>query len=118
MLPGMKQTDIHDKAGQATEPQDGTDTRRRAGLQRVLPLWPHEIDDLTVAGRERVVRLLAKALREERCRGRRGHWAYDVARHAALALHYRDEAKALMQARRLNRRRSAAGAQTHLLGEV
>lgn len=74
--------------------------QRRELLARLLPLWPAEIDDVTLAGRERVVRLLARALREERCRARRGHWAYDVARHATLARLHRQEAGDLQRLKR------------------
>lgn len=75
-------------------------TERREQLSRLLPLWPAEIADTSPAGRERIVRLLARALRQERCRGKRGHWAYDLARHAALARHYREEAASLEHAKR------------------
>ncbi len=60
------------------------DHRRRSELARFLPLWPAERADLSLSGRDRIIRLLAKALRHERCRGAAGHWAYDLARHAAL----------------------------------
>lgn len=73
---------------------------RRELLARLLPLWPSEIDDVTEAGRERVVRLLARALRQERCRARRGHWAYDVARHATLARLHKQEAAELDRIKR------------------
>lgn len=64
---------------------------RREELGRYLPLWPTELYDGSRAGRGRVLRLLARALREERKRARGGHWAYDLARHAALARLYRAE---------------------------
>jgi hypothetical protein len=67
---------------------------RRAELQRLLPLWPSEIADLSLRGRRRVVQFLARALREERRRARGGHWAYDLARHAALARAWRSEREA------------------------
>lgn len=72
-----------------------TPATRRDLLARLLPLWPAEIDDVTERGRERVVRLLARALREERCRARRGHWAYDVARHATLVRLHKAEVSEL-----------------------
>jgi hypothetical protein len=67
--------------------------RRREDLSRLLPLWPKEIADVSHAGRLRIVRLLAKALREERCRARAGHWAYDLSRHAQLARLYKAESE-------------------------
>lgn len=57
---------------------------RARDLARLVPLWPHEIADGSAAGRSRLVKLLRRALREERQRGLAGHWAYDLARHAAL----------------------------------
>ena len=53
-------------------------------LARLLPLWPHELADTSTAGRRRIVALMERALRAERRRGRAGHWAYDLGRHAAL----------------------------------
>lgn len=67
------------------------DTRRRAALARLLPLWPHEVADATIEGQQRICRLLAAALRRERQRGVAGHWCYDVSRHAALARAMRPE---------------------------
>lgn len=72
-----------------------TDTERRTELSRLLPIWPHEREDLSLAGRQFIVRKLERALRVERQRGRAGHWTYDVARHAALARAWRDECTAL-----------------------
>lgn len=70
------------------------DARRRHELGRFLPLWPDELNDLTACGRERVIRLLSRALRHERRRGQAGHQAYDLARHAALLRIYKAEVRA------------------------
>lgn len=78
---------------------------RRSELQRLLPLWPCELSDLSLTGRRRVVHLLWRALREERLRARSGHWAYDVARHAALARTYRREKAEIAQFERREARR-------------
>lgn len=95
------------------------DVRRRIELQRLLPLWPQEIADLSVEGRRRVVRLLARALRQERCRGAAGHWAYDLARHAALARIWRRELEALDPICSGERRGALAPrAQPHFPGKV
>lgn len=67
---------------------------RRTELVRFLPLWPAERADLSAEGRGRVIGLLAKALRHERRRGAAGHWAYDLARHAALLGIYKAEVRA------------------------
>lgn len=64
---------------------------RRTELPRVLPLWPHELDDLTPQGRAHVLSKLRCALRAERRRGVAGHWTYDLARHAELLRVYRLE---------------------------
>jgi hypothetical protein len=60
-------------------------------LQRLLPLWPAELADRSAEGRRKLMACLRRALREERCRGLAGHWAYDLARHAALFRAYQDE---------------------------
>jgi hypothetical protein len=68
---------------------------RRQELARLVPLWPAELDDLSVPGRQRIIGTLERALRAERRRGRQGHWAYDLARHDALLAAWRREAAAL-----------------------
>lgn len=64
---------------------------RRTALPRVLPLWPHELDDASAEGRRNVLARLRRALRAERRRGLAGHWTYDLARHAELLRVYRAE---------------------------
>ena len=60
-------------------------------------MWPAEIADLSLNGRQLIVARLARALREERRRGKAGHWAYDLARHAQLGALWRQERAALEQ---------------------
>ncbi len=60
-------------------------------LARLLPLWPHELTDMSRAGRTRRCALLQRALRQERQRGLGGDWTYDLGRHAALRRHYERE---------------------------
>jgi hypothetical protein len=60
-------------------------------LARLLPLWPHELYDMTTAGREKRICLLRKSLRAERRRGLAGHWTYDLGRHSALLRCYKRE---------------------------
>ena len=60
-------------------------------LARVLPLWPHELEDDSHAGRLRIIGKLRRALRAERRRGIAGHWTYDLARHAEILRIYRIE---------------------------
>jgi hypothetical protein len=64
---------------------------RQTELPRVLPLWPHELNDESADGRWRVLGKLRRALRAERRRGVAGHWTYDLARHAELLRVYRLE---------------------------
>ena len=78
----------------ARPPALAADERRRA-LARLVPLWPAEIDDLSVRGRQRLVGTLERALLSERRRGRAGHWAYDLARHGALLAAWRRESAVL-----------------------
>jgi hypothetical protein len=69
--------------------------RRASELASLLPLWPHELADETVAGLQKRLAILRRALRAERCRGLAGHWTYDLARHSALLRCYRREVAAL-----------------------
>lgn len=64
---------------------------RRAELPRVLPLWPHELDDESPQGRRHILCRLRRALRAERRRGIAGHWTYDLSRHVQLLRVYRME---------------------------
>jgi hypothetical protein len=64
---------------------------RRTELPRVLPLWPHELNDESPDGRRTVVAKLRRALRAERRRGIAGHWTYDLSRHVELLRVYRLE---------------------------
>lgn len=64
-----------------------------AALATLLPLWPHELNDMTATGREKRLGLLRKALRAERRRGHAGHWTYDLGRHSALLRCYKRESE-------------------------
>jgi hypothetical protein len=64
---------------------------RRRELPRILPLWPHELDDQTAEGRRLILAKLRRALRAERRRGICGHWTYDLSRHVELLRVYRLE---------------------------
>lgn len=64
-------------------------------LAPLLPLWPRELTDLSMAGRRHVIARLERALRDERRRGFSGHWSYDLVRHAALAKALKAERQAL-----------------------
>ena len=57
----------------------------------MLPLWPSEIADHSLQGRDRIIQRMRRALRQERCRGLAGHWTYDLARHSALLRAYKHE---------------------------
>ncbi|WP_246329606.1 hypothetical protein [Chthonobacter rhizosphaerae] len=56
----------------------------RRTLTRLLPLGPDEIGGDGPLVTARICRLLARALRSERTRGRAGHWTYDLNRHVGL----------------------------------
>ena len=68
---------------------------RASDLVRLLPLWPEELADNSLAGRTRLVQMLERALRAARQRGVGGHWAYDLSRHANLMWALRAERAAL-----------------------
>jgi hypothetical protein len=72
---------------------------RRTTIAKVLAVWPHEIEDETLAGRERLLTRLRSALRAERRRGVSGHWTYDLARHVELLRIYRAELAAISRYR-------------------
>ena len=73
---------------------------RERDLPRILPLWPAELADPSADAQRRLIVKLRRALREERRRGLAGHWAYDLARHAALH-------RAELAAERTNRMRTS-----------
>jgi hypothetical protein len=68
---------------------------RDKDLARLLPLWPEELADASIAGRSKLVQMLERALRAERQRGVGGHWSYDLSRHAALMWALKAERTAL-----------------------
>lgn len=72
---------------------------RQRDLPTLLPLWPAEIADTSDAARLKLLARLRRALRGERKRANAGHWAYDLARHAALLKCYRAEVAAALAAR-------------------
>jgi hypothetical protein len=74
-----------------TPPKPLRPYERRTELPRVLPLWPHEVEDESPEGRRRILAKLRRALRAERRRGIAGHWTYDLARHVELLRVYRLE---------------------------
>lgn len=69
-------------------------------LRMLLPIDDAAARDESLAGTEHVVRLVGRALRSERRRGRAGHWSYGLHRHLALARLYRDERARLARLRR------------------
>ena len=84
-----------------------SDTARRGELARLMPLWPRDLADLSIPGRRRIIRLIERALRTERCRGRAGHWAYDLSRHAALHRTWKSESAALHELENQNRAKNS-----------
>jgi hypothetical protein len=86
---------LRDVSASAATPRRPYD--RRAELPRVLPLWPHELDDQSPEGRRRILARLRRALRAERRRGVAGHWTYDLARHVELLRVYRLELAASVE---------------------
>jgi hypothetical protein len=64
---------------------------RERDLPRLIPLWPCELADTSAQGRQRIIALLRRMLREERRRGLGRHWSYDLARHIQMLAAYRAE---------------------------
>ena len=73
---------------------------RRRMLPRLIGVGPDLIGDETPEGRRRILRMLGRALRGERCRGRAGHWTYSLDRHVGLVQAIRAEGRALAAQRR------------------
>jgi len=57
---------------------------RQRHLACLIPVWPKEIANRSIEGSLRIIRLVHKALRSERTRGKAGHWTYDFNRHISL----------------------------------
>jgi hypothetical protein len=64
---------------------------RSRDLPRLIPLWPHELSDLSPEGCRRILAKLRTALRAERRRALSGHWSYDLNRHVGLLSAYKGE---------------------------
>ena len=73
---------------------------RTLDLPPLIPLWPAEIRDISIPGTRMIISRLATALRGERRRGRQGHWAYNLNRHAALKRALQSEREFLMSLER------------------
>jgi hypothetical protein len=65
-------------------PRFNSEARYIDDPQRLLPLWPRELADRSFEGRRKLIAVLDRELRRERRRGRAGHPAYDLIRHASL----------------------------------
>jgi hypothetical protein len=68
---------------------------RARDLPRILPLWPHELEDFSAEGRLRLLAKLRRALRTERRLAASGHGSYDLNRHLGLLSAYKGELAAL-----------------------
>jgi len=66
---------------------------RTRHLPRLIGLTPAELADHRPASRRAILARLARALRQERARGRAGHWTYDLNRHIALRQAYAAESR-------------------------
>lgn len=60
------------------------DSHRLTNLIRLLPIPAAEIRENTRTTAKKIMSRLRSALRQERKRGRAGHWTYDLNRHIAL----------------------------------
>lgn len=104
---------IHRRTSRPAPPASGTSRKahgaptydRNRDLPRLLPLWPSELADVGPEGRQRLIRLLRRALRAERRRGIARHWTYDLARHSQLRAALTAEIEAARQAEETAARR-------------
>jgi hypothetical protein len=68
---------------------------RKRDLPRLIPLWPHELEDRSPEGTLRLLAKLRRALRAERRLAASGHWSYDLNRHLGLLSAYKGELSGL-----------------------
>ena len=64
---------------------------RQRMLPRLIAAGPDEVGADSAPPGAHILRLLARALRQERALGRAGHWTYDLNRHIGLAQAYAAE---------------------------
>lgn len=57
---------------------------RAIDLPSLIPLWPKQIEDYSEEGTKKIIKHLNYAVRQERIRGQKGHWSYDLNKHKAL----------------------------------
>jgi len=81
------------------DPPLATPECRHRAIAEVLPAWPHELDDETLAGREKLLTRPRNALWADRRQGVSGHWSSDLARHVELLRIYRAELAAVRRCR-------------------
>ena len=58
--------------------------QRETELPKLIGLWPSDLGDYSAEGTAKIIALLRWTLRQQRQRGRSGHWTYDLSRHIAL----------------------------------
>lgn len=80
----------------------GSGYDRRRILPRLIALDPRQLDDEEPDLAPVIARRLKRALRAERCRGRAGHWTYDLNRHLALLQAIEGESELARRAGRLD----------------
>ena len=69
--------------------------RRAANLKRLINAWPHELIDVSIAGRQRIIVLLEEAIRRQRTIRDETPEFYDPVRHVDLRLALDREREAL-----------------------
>ena len=77
---------------------------RTRDLPRLVPVWPAEVADGSVAGAEALIARVVRALRAERRRGLAREWSYDLGRHRSLAAALTFERQRLGELREAERR--------------
>ncbi|MET0409200.1 MAG: hypothetical protein ABW006_12615 [Hyphomicrobium sp.] len=74
-----------------------SESNYRGDAREYLPVWPRDLADRSVEGRQRLIAVIERELRKERRRSIAGNRAYDIARHAMLSRLLKDERQALNQ---------------------
>ncbi len=64
---------------------------RLRDLPALVAMWPKEMEDFTIKGRQHIITMIEKALRSERRRGKANHWSYNLTRHISLLKAFKAE---------------------------
>ena len=76
---------------------------RREHLNRLIAVWPAELNDYTIAGTEHIIERIRKVMLALYRASVIGHWSYDANRHLALIAAFRAETARLAHLKNMQR---------------